>query len=118
MTIAHEEGPDKLTVVQSLKTEPGAKTMTILVVGGTGKVGTHLLRHLLEQKEAVRVLVRTPERAALVPPQAEVFVADVVEDPEAASAAVQGVEAVFMLNAVTPQETVEGLLVRPAAHRL
>src|SRR5436309_7416700 len=85
--------------------------MTILVVGGTGKVGTHLLRHLLEQKEAVRVLVRTPERAALVPPQAEVFVADVVEDPEAASAAVQGVEAVFMLNAVTPQETVEGLLV-------
>jgi uncharacterized protein YbjT (DUF2867 family) len=85
--------------------------MTILVVGGTGKVGTHLLKHLLEQKEAVRVLVRKPERAALVPPQAEVFVADVVEDPEAASAAVQGVEAVFMLNAVTPQETVEGLLV-------
>jgi uncharacterized protein YbjT (DUF2867 family) len=85
--------------------------MTILVVGGTGKVGTHLLRHLLEQKEAVRVLVHTPERAALVPPQAEVFAVDVVEDPEAASAAFQGVDTVFMLNAVTPQETVEGLLV-------
>jgi len=85
--------------------------MTILVLGGTGKVGTHLLKHLVEQKETVRVLVHKPERAALVPPQAEAFVADVVEDPEAASAAFRGVDTVFMLNAVTPQETVEGLLV-------
>lgn len=29
VTIAHEDGPDKLTVVQSLKTEPPARTMTI-----------------------------------------------------------------------------------------
>jgi YVTN family beta-propeller protein len=29
VTIAHVDGPDKLTVVQSLKTEPGARTMTI-----------------------------------------------------------------------------------------
>ena len=29
VTIAHEDAPDKLTVVQSLKTEPGAKTMTL-----------------------------------------------------------------------------------------
>jgi uncharacterized protein YbjT (DUF2867 family) len=85
--------------------------MTILVLGGTGKVGTHLVKHLLDQKEAVRVVVRKPDRAALVPSPAEVFVADVVEDPEAASAAFQGVDTVFMLNAVTPQETVEGLLV-------
>jgi YVTN family beta-propeller protein len=28
-TIAHEDSPDKLTVVQILKTEPGARTMTI-----------------------------------------------------------------------------------------
>ena len=28
-TIAHEDSPDKLTVVQTLKTERGAKTMTI-----------------------------------------------------------------------------------------
>jgi hypothetical protein len=27
--IAHEDGPDKLTVVQTLKTEPRAKTMTL-----------------------------------------------------------------------------------------
>jgi hypothetical protein len=29
VTIAHEDAPDKLTVVQSLKTESGAKTMTL-----------------------------------------------------------------------------------------
>lgn len=29
VTIAHEDTPDKLTVVQTLKTEPGARTMTI-----------------------------------------------------------------------------------------
>jgi hypothetical protein len=29
VTIAHEDGPDKLTVVQTLKTEPRARTMTI-----------------------------------------------------------------------------------------
>jgi len=28
-TIAHEDGPDKLTVVQTLKTEPGARTMAL-----------------------------------------------------------------------------------------
>jgi len=29
VTIAHEDSPDKLTVVQTLKTEPGARTMTL-----------------------------------------------------------------------------------------
>ena len=29
VTIEHEDEPDKLTVVQTLKTEPGAKTMTL-----------------------------------------------------------------------------------------
>ena len=29
ITIAHEDGPDKLTVVQTLKTEPRAKTMAL-----------------------------------------------------------------------------------------
>jgi hypothetical protein len=29
VTIAHEDGPDKLTVVQTLPTEPGARTMAL-----------------------------------------------------------------------------------------
>lgn len=85
--------------------------MTILVLGGTGKVGTHLLRFLLEREQKVRVLVHKPERAALVPAEAEVYVANVVEDPDAARSAFQGVDAVFMLNAAALHETVEGLMV-------
>ena len=29
VTIAHEDGPDKLTVVQTLETAPGARTMAL-----------------------------------------------------------------------------------------
>jgi hypothetical protein len=36
VTIAHEDSPDKLTVVQTLKTEPGARTMTL--DPATGKI--------------------------------------------------------------------------------
>ncbi|MBC2637760.1 MULTISPECIES: SDR family oxidoreductase [unclassified Rhodococcus (in: high G+C Gram-positive bacteria)] len=85
--------------------------MTILVLGGTGRVGTHLVRNLTSQNETVRVLVHNPDRAALVPDAAEVFVANILEDPNGARAAFGGVESVFMLNAATDHETVEGLLV-------
>lgn len=85
--------------------------MTILVVGGTGTVGTHLVRLLLDQGQAVRVLVHNPDRVALVPAGAHVLVVDVVGDPARARAAFRGVDSVFMLNATTLHETVEGLMV-------
>ncbi|MGK2909489.1 MAG: SDR family oxidoreductase [Sphingobium sp.] len=85
--------------------------MTILVLGGTGKVGAHLVRLLLERGQSVRVLVQNPDRAALVPASAQVYVADVVGDPKGARAAFHGIDAVFMLNAPTLNETVEGLMV-------
>lgn len=85
--------------------------MTILVLGGTGNVGGHLVRLLLEQGQAVRVLVRNADRAALVPADAEAMVVDVVGDPDGARAAFKDIDAVFMLNAATTYETVEGLMV-------
>ena len=85
--------------------------MTILVLGGTGNVGAHLVRLLLDRGQDVRVLVRDPDRAALVPAGAHARVVDVVGDPAGARAVFQGVAAVFMLNAATLYETVEGLMV-------
>jgi uncharacterized protein YbjT (DUF2867 family) len=84
--------------------------VTILLVGGTGNVGSHLVRFLVGQEQSVRVLVRGADRAALVPAEAEASVADVVSNPDGARAALKGVDAVFMLNAATTHETVEGLM--------
>lgn len=83
--------------------------MTILVLGGTGKVGASLVSNLLDREAKVRVLVRHPDRAALLPTVVESIVADPAEAPEQARAAFAGVDAVFMLNAVSLKETVEGL---------
>lgn len=85
--------------------------MNILVLGGTGNVGQHLVRNLLARGQSVRVLVRNAERAALLPLGAEAFVADIVGDPVGARAAFTGIDGVFMLNAATLHECVEGLMV-------
>lgn len=85
--------------------------MTILVIGGTGNVGRHLVRLLLEQRQSVRVLIRHADRAPLVPANTQAVVVDVVGDPASARAALKGIEAVFMLNAANTYETVEGLMV-------
>jgi uncharacterized protein YbjT (DUF2867 family) len=87
------------------------KPSTVLVLGGTGKVGSHVVRLLLERKQSVRVLVHSRERAALVPSGAEAWIGDVLEDPDAARPVFDGVDSVFMLNAATLHETVEGLMV-------
>lgn len=84
--------------------------MTTLVIGGTGKVGALLLRLLLARGAAVRVLTRSAERAATLPHGAEGMVADITADPDGARVAFAGVDAVYMLNRPTPEETVEGLL--------
>ncbi len=84
--------------------------MKILVLGGTGNVGTHLVRQLLDQGNTVRVLVRNADRASLVASGAEAVVADIVGDPDSARGAFVGIDAVFMLNAAFVYETVEGLM--------
>lgn len=84
--------------------------MTVLILGGTGKVGAPLVKLLLERGQSVRVLVNHPERASLVPEHAETHVASLVDDPEACRAAFQDIEAVFMLNGAGLHESIEGHL--------
>lgn len=83
--------------------------MTILVLGGTGNVGRHLVDRLVKMGQAVRVLVRNADRSLLVPQGAEAIVADIVGNPGAARDAFAGIDIVFMLNAATVHETIEGL---------
>ncbi|HEY2959344.1 MAG TPA: NAD(P)H-binding protein [Actinomycetota bacterium] len=61
----------------------------ILVVGGTGTLGTQLVRLLVERGERVRVLTRDPARAADLPDTVQTLIGD-LRDPAAIAAAVAG----------------------------
>ncbi|MDX3910315.1 MAG: NAD(P)H-binding protein [Sphingobium sp.] len=84
--------------------------MKILVIGASGKVGKPLVRELLAKGVSVRALTRSAERAASLDPRVEAVVADITGDPLSSRPAFQGIDAVFMLNQPTFQETAEGLL--------
>jgi uncharacterized protein YbjT (DUF2867 family) len=60
----------------------------ILVVGGTGTLGTQLVRLLVDQGQVVRVLTRDPARAADLPDTVQAMTGD-VRDPATTAAAVR-----------------------------
>jgi NADH dehydrogenase len=63
----------------------------ILVAGGTGRLGTLVVRRLLERGERVRVLTRRPASADHLGDEVEVAVGD-LRDPASLHAAVAGVD--------------------------
>ena len=81
--------------------------MTILVTGSTGKVGTEVLKALGLRKVKVRALVRKAD--AKIPKGVEVFVGDLL-DPVAVEKAMEGVDALYLLNGVVPDELTQGLI--------
>jgi uncharacterized protein YbjT (DUF2867 family) len=68
-----------------------------LVTGATGHVGGPVARQLHEQGYDVRAFVRDPSRAASLPAGIELVAGD-LDDPESVSKAVQGVEAIFLMQ--------------------
>lgn len=75
---------------------PGAKK--ILIVGGTGFVGSNLARALLARGESVHVLSRTTEKAAqLAAAGAEIRLGDLTV-PETLKGAAEGMDIVFHLG--------------------
>jgi nucleoside-diphosphate-sugar epimerase len=69
--------------------------MEVLVTGATGKVGNAIASALLDRGEAVRALVRDPERAASVLPAGIEPIRGDVTDAESVAAATEGCELVF-----------------------
>jgi uncharacterized protein YbjT (DUF2867 family) len=66
----------------------------ILVAGGTGTLGTQVVRLLAARGQGVRVLARDPGGAARLPDAVETLTGD-VRDPAAVAAAVRGCTAVI-----------------------
>ncbi|HWR37225.1 MAG TPA: NmrA family NAD(P)-binding protein [Clostridia bacterium] len=81
--------------------------MQVLVLGGTGTVGSKVVAGLAAEDLDVRVGTRSPERARNLPAGATAVMADLLK-PETLSAAVQGVDAVFLLTALSQSEADEG----------
>lgn len=82
--------------------------MTILVTGGTGRVGSQVVQQLVKRGANVRVLVRDPSKASF-PAGVEVVQGDLL-DIDSLRSAFKGVSALFLLNAVAGDEFTQALI--------
>src|ERR1700691_2602034 len=89
--------------------------MKILAIGGTGNVGSEVVKELKKRNADVRILVRKKDKAS--PEGVEVAVGDLL-DPGSVQQALHGVDKLYLLNAVTPDELTQGLIAYDLAKRL
>jgi uncharacterized protein YbjT (DUF2867 family) len=89
--------------------------MKILVIGGTGKVGAEVVKELQKRKADLRLLVR--KDGTPMPPGVEVAAGDLL-DPVSIEKAMHGVEKLYLLNAVSPDELTQGLIAYDLAKKL
>ncbi len=82
--------------------------MTILITGATGTIGSLLVQQLANQHAAVNALTRDPSKAKF--PSGVTAVSGDMLDVESMRKALQGVNTLFLLNAVSAQELTEAVL--------
>ena len=83
--------------------------MKVLVIGGTGTVGSQVVRELVTRGADVTVLTRDPGKAKGLPQAARLVRGDLL-DPATVRSVFTGMEGVFLLNAVSATESHEGLM--------
>lgn len=88
--------------------------MVTLVIGGTGKVGSVAVRHLVKKGRIVRVFTHSPEKAAALPEGVEACIGD-LDQPETIPPAFDGVDEMVLILAVNPKEEDRGLAAVEAA---
>jgi uncharacterized protein YbjT (DUF2867 family) len=88
--------------------QPRRKTMTILVTGATGNVGSNVVEQLLKRGADVRALVRDPSKASF-PNDVEVVQGD-MRDVDLLRRALSGVSTLFLLNGVVADEYTQALI--------
>ncbi len=88
--------------------------MKTLVIGGKGNVGSAVVSELQKKKAQLRLLVRKPDPSDAQ--GAEVVQGDLL-DPPSVRKALDGVDKLYLLNAVTPDELTQALIAVDLAHR-
>jgi uncharacterized protein YbjT (DUF2867 family) len=91
--------------------------MKILVTGGTGNVGGAVVKELLKRGAKVRVLARKQPEEGKLPAGVEIAIGDLL-DPGSAEQAMQGVDKLFLLNAVVADELTQALIAYGIARRV
>ena len=91
--------------------------MKTLVIGGTGNVGGGVVTELLKRGAEVRVLARKHPEAGKLAAGVEVAIGDLL-DPVSVETAMQGVDKLFLLNAVVADELTQALNAYDLAKRL
>lgn len=82
--------------------------MKLLVVGGTGTVGSAVVAELLARGHEPRVMTRSADKAGRLPAGVSPVVGD-LENPSSLPAAFGGVDGVFLLAPVAQNETAQAL---------
>lgn len=82
--------------------------MKVLVIGGTGTVGSAVVAELLARRHEPRVMTRSEDKARQLPSGTDHVVAD-LENPSTLPAAFSGVDGAFLLAPVAPNETDQAL---------
>jgi uncharacterized protein YbjT (DUF2867 family) len=89
--------------------------MKVLAIGGAGNVGSEVVKELLKRNVQVDVFVRKQD--ARVPEGARAVSGDLL-DPASVEKALQGVDKLYLLNAVSPDELTQGLVAYDLAKKL
>jgi uncharacterized protein YbjT (DUF2867 family) len=91
--------------------------MRILVTGGTGRVGSEVIKALVKRNVSVRALVRKQEASTTMPEGVEVSLGDLL-DPVAIRKSLDGIDKLYLLNAVVADELTQGLIAYDLARKL
>lgn len=88
--------------------------MTILVIGGTGTVGSKVVKGLAAKKHAVRCMTRVPDSLKNLPKGIEGVQAD-MEKPGTLKPAFKDVKKLFLITPLSQNETLQGIAAVQAA---
>jgi uncharacterized protein YbjT (DUF2867 family) len=91
--------------------------MKVLVIGATGNVGSAVVAELQKRGAEVRALVRKQNAESQLPAGVEGAVGDLL-DPVSVEKALRGVNKLYLLNAVVPDELTQGLIAYDLAKKL
>ena len=80
----------------------------IVVIGGTGTVGSQAVQELLKQGADVRVMTRSVNRLASLPKSVEGVVGSMLE-PESLPAVFVGADKLFLITPLARDETAQGI---------